>query len=67
MVVDDGLLDKVMRIYGLRTKREAIDLALRRLAGYSGNRKDMLELEGTGWEGDLRAMRAGREWLNNNR
>ncbi|MGH2711367.1 MAG: type II toxin-antitoxin system VapB family antitoxin [Actinomycetota bacterium] len=58
VVVDDELLDRVMSLYGLPTKREAIDFALRRLAGdrnYSA--RDALELEGTGWEGDLPEMR----------
>lgn len=31
--IDDDLLEVVMRRYGLRTKTEAVDLALRRLAG----------------------------------
>jgi Arc/MetJ family transcription regulator len=29
VVIDDELIAKVMRLYGLRTKREAVDLALR--------------------------------------
>jgi Arc/MetJ family transcription regulator len=47
-----------MRLYGLRTKREAIDFALRRAAG-SSDPRGMLELEGIGWEGDLMEMRRG--------
>jgi Arc/MetJ family transcription regulator len=58
VVVDDELVAKVMRIYGLRTKREAIDFALRKVAG-SSDRRAMLELEGIGWEGDLLEMRRG--------
>jgi Arc/MetJ family transcription regulator len=56
VVVDDELVEKVMRIYGLRTKREAIDFALRRAAG-SDDRKKILELEGIGWGGDLDELR----------
>ncbi|MFL5797645.1 MAG: type II toxin-antitoxin system VapB family antitoxin [Actinomycetota bacterium] len=56
VVIDDELVEKVMRLYGLRTKREAIDFALRRVAG-DGDRKAILELEGIGWEGDLLEMR----------
>jgi Arc/MetJ family transcription regulator len=59
VVVDDKLIERAMRIYGLRTKREAIDLALRRLVGEYEPR-DMLDLEGIGWEGDLEEMRATR-------
>ena len=46
--VDDELVAKVMQRYGLRSKREAIDLALRRLVGEADPR-DMLELRGGGW------------------
>ena len=59
VVVDESLVTKVMELYGLRTKREAIDFALRRTAGDSDTRK-ILELEGIGWEGDLDEMRRSR-------
>lgn len=69
VVVDDELIARVKRIYGARTTREAIDIALRRLVGdisddpYAG----LLALEGIGWDGDLDEMRgkhsAGRGWL----
>lgn len=59
VVVDETLVTKVMELYGLRTKREAIDFALRRTAGDSDTTK-ILELEGIGWEGDLDEMRHSR-------
>lgn len=59
VVVNEELLDKVMRLYRLKTKRAAIDLALRRLAGEDRYTK-MLELEGSGWDGDLDEMRGGK-------
>ena len=59
VVVDDELIERAMRLYGLRTKREAIDLALRRLVGQYTQR-DMLDMEGTGWEGDLEEIRRSR-------
>ena len=60
--IDDELVVQAMRIYGLRTKREAVDLALRRLVGdVSKNpHKGMLELQGIGWEGDLDEMRSSK-------
>lgn len=63
VVIDDKLVARVMKLYGLKTKREAIDFALRRVAGNNDPRK-LLELEGTGWEGDLEQMRRTRnlEW-----
>jgi Arc/MetJ family transcription regulator len=33
IVIDDRLVARAMQMYGLRTKREAVDLALRRLVG----------------------------------
>lgn len=48
-----------MRRFGLRTKREAVDLALRRLVGTPLTAESLLALEGSGWDGDLDALRAG--------
>ena len=59
MVIDDVLVAKVMKLYGLPTKRAAIDFALRRVAGENDPRK-LLELRGIGWEGDLDEMRRTR-------
>lgn len=59
VVVDDDLLDRVMKLYGLPTKRAAIDFALRSVAG-DKSRRDMLDLRGSGWEGDLGEMRRTR-------
>lgn len=56
IVIDGKLMNKVMRLYGFRTKREAVDYALRRLAG-SDDPGSILELEGIGWEGNLDEMR----------
>jgi Arc/MetJ family transcription regulator len=56
VVIDEQLMLKVMRTYGFRTKREAIDYALRRLAG-SRDPRDMLDMVGIGWEGNLDEMR----------
>lgn len=59
VVLDDELVERVMRLYSLRTKREAIDFALRYVAGEKSKR-DALKLRGTGWDGDLDAMRTSR-------
>ena len=55
--IDEDLVREVMRRFGLPTKREAVDLALRRLVGPPLSREFLLGLEGTGWEGDLDDMR----------
>lgn len=56
IVIDERLIRRVMRLYSLDSKREAVDFALRRVAGedLAGRLSD---LEGSGWEGDLAAMR----------
>jgi Arc/MetJ family transcription regulator len=58
--LDDDLVAEVMRRYGMRTKREAVDLALRRLVGVPLTREFLLGLEGIGWSGDLDEMRSAR-------
>ena len=58
--LDDELVSKAMRRYGLPTKRAAIDLALRRLVGDTMTREEALAMEGTGWNADLDELRADR-------
>lgn len=55
--IDDELIDRAMRSYGLRTKRETVDLALRRLVTEPMSRDEALGMEGTGWDGNLDVMR----------
>jgi Arc/MetJ family transcription regulator len=58
VVIDERAMKKVMHVYGFRTKREAIDYALRRLAG-SNDPRDMLDMVGAGWQGNLEELRGG--------
>ena len=58
--IDDDACAEVMRRYRLTTKREAINYALRVLAAEPLNVDDARRLRGSGWEGDLDEMRAGR-------
>ncbi|MGI8874546.1 MAG: type II toxin-antitoxin system VapB family antitoxin [Egibacteraceae bacterium] len=57
--IDDELINRAMKWYGLRTKREAVDLALRRLVG-GMSADEALAMRGYGWEGDLAKMRDSR-------
>lgn len=57
--VDEELIGRIMSRYGLATKRAAIDLALRRLDLEPMSRDEALAMRGTGWEGDLAALRRG--------
>lgn len=58
--LDDELVAAAMRRYGLRTKREAVDLALRRLVGPPLTADFLGGLRGIGWNGDLDELRAAR-------
>ena len=51
--LDDALVAAAMQRYGLRTKREAVDLALRNLVGGVMTKEQALAMRGFGWEGDL--------------
>jgi Arc/MetJ family transcription regulator len=57
--IDDELIGRVMNAYGFRTKREAVDYALRKMIRKLST-EEILALEGMGWEGDLEAMRETR-------
>ena len=59
--IDDAACAEVMRRYRLATKQEAINYALRTLAAEPLGPDDVRRLRGTGWEGDLDEMRAGRK------
>ncbi len=56
--IDDELIGEAMRRYGLKTKKDAVDLALRRLVGPRLSPEFLASLEGIGWEGDLDEMRS---------
>jgi len=55
--LDERLVSEVMRRYRLNSKREAVDLALRRLAGEPLSKEEALAMRGSGWAGDLEEMR----------
>jgi Arc/MetJ family transcription regulator len=57
--IDDAILGEAKRLTGAKTKREAVDLALRELVA-SYRRLDILKLRGkVRWEGDLDTSRKG--------
>lgn len=57
--IDEDLIREVMDRHGFVTKREAVDAALRRLAPSPMSREEALAMRGTGWNGDLDALRGG--------
>ena len=58
--IDDELCRQVMHRYQLSTKREAVNLALRHLAGDPLGLDEARSLRGMGWDGDLDEMRSSR-------
>lgn len=59
--IDDDLLTAAMAAAGLSTKKATVEEALRRLVQRHQRRAALADLAGLGWEGDLAAMREGRE------
>ncbi|MBI5158455.1 MAG: type II toxin-antitoxin system VapB family antitoxin [Acidimicrobiia bacterium] len=58
--IDAELLTRVMQRYRIATKRDAVDFALRKALGEPVTRVELLGVRGTGWVGDLEAMRRDR-------
>ena len=61
--IDDQACAVVMRRYQLRTKRDAVNFALRALAIEPLALDDARRLRGSGWEGDLDELRAAASWM----
>lgn len=56
--IDDEVVARVMRRFGLKTKKAAVDFALRRLDIEPLSKEEALAMRGRhGWIGDLDEMR----------
>ena len=60
IVIDEELIAEAMRLAGTTTKRATVDQALRELVKRQ-RRLGILDLAGSGWEGDLDEMRRDRD------
>lgn len=61
IVIDDALVEKAMRLTGARTKREVVDIALRRLVEKGEIYRAIRRLRGKlTWEGDVDSWRSAR-------
>ncbi len=56
--IDEKACAEVMKRYRFKTKREAINFALRRMAGEPMTAEEARAMRGTGWCGDLDEMRS---------
>lgn len=60
IIIDDALMAEALRVSGLKTKREAVELGLKALIRLKRQER-IKEFRGKlAWEGDLEAMRADR-------
>lgn len=61
IVLDDELVEAAMRLTGAKTKREVVDIALRRLVEKGELYRALRRLSGKlEWEGDVDAWRRSR-------
>ena len=61
IVIDDALIAKAMKITGAKTKRETVDIALRRLVDLESVYRGLRKLRGKlPWSGDVDAWRRAR-------
>jgi Arc/MetJ family transcription regulator len=59
--LDEELVEKAMRLTGARTKREVVDIALRRLVEKGSLYRALRRLRGKlEWDGDVGAWRSAR-------
>lgn len=58
--IDEEACRAVMDRYHLSTKRAAVNLALRAMAAEPLDLESARRLRGSGWDGDIDDMRAGR-------
>jgi Arc/MetJ family transcription regulator len=61
IVLDDALIKQAMQVSGAKTKREAVDRALREMVARGPVYRALRKLKGQlPWEGDVQRWRRGR-------
>jgi Arc/MetJ family transcription regulator len=60
IVIDDKLMEDTLRLTGLKTKREAVELGLRTLLRLQQQEKIRQFRGKLSWDGDLDAMRVDK-------
>lgn len=60
--IDDELMAAVMTASGQKTKRGAVEEAMRRYVRIKRQLEALENLRGLGWDGDLNEMRRDREF-----
>ena len=57
--IDDAACAEVMRRYGLATEQDAVNFALRTVAGDVASLDEARAMRGVGWDSNLDRMRTG--------
>jgi Arc/MetJ family transcription regulator len=57
VVIDEQLVARCRKLTGVKSTRDVIDRALRELVRREEQRRLVVKLRGSGWEGDLDTMR----------
>lgn len=61
IVIDESLIQRVMALFGVQTKRQAVDIALRQAANRGSAAAALRRLRGKlEWSGDIDAWRRSR-------
>ena len=61
IVIEDELIEKAIELTGAKSKREAVDIALRRLVAVLAAYRALREMKGEfHWEGDVASWRGSR-------
>ena len=61
IAIDDDLIEEAMRLTGARSKREAVEIALRRLVDKASLHRAIRSLRGRlDWQGDVDSWRRRR-------
>ncbi|GAA0667245.1 Arc/MetJ family transcription regulator [Sphingomonas insulae] len=58
--IDDALMAEVMETFGVKTKREAVERAMREAVRIKRQLQALDGLRGIGWDGDLDDMRTSK-------
>ena len=59
--IDEKACAEVMRVFRFENKSDAVNFALRRLAGEPLSEKEVDLFQGIGWDGDLDKMRGAHQ------
>jgi len=61
IVLDERLVEQAMKLTGAKTKRQVVDLALRKLVARGSAYRALRRLKGKlAWQGDIEAWRRSR-------